>query len=78
MGKTPIPRTEPSRYLSGRKRNYLLLSASDTEGYEGRAVTFMEGEDAYGWIKEKYNVGILRPNPEGEGAYVITASGTAF
>lgn len=33
--------------------NYLLLTPSDTEGYEGWAVTFMLGEDVHGWIIEQ-------------------------
>lgn len=37
-----------------------------------------EYDEASGCVKEKYNVGILRPNPEGEPAYVITDFGTAF
>lgn len=30
--------------------NYLLVTYSDTEGYEGWGVTFLLGEDMHGWI----------------------------
>ena len=36
-----------------------------------------EFDEASGWIINKYNVGILRPNPDGEG-YIITDFGTGF
>ncbi len=35
-------------------------------------------DEESGWVKEKYNVGILRPNESGEPAYKITDFGTAF
>ena len=36
-----------------------------------------EFDEASGWIINKYNVGILRPNPDGEG-YIVTDFGTGF
>ena len=37
-----------------------------------------EYEEESGGVKEKYNVGILRPNESGEPAYKITDFGTGF
>ena len=43
---------------------------------------FLAGNGEYdeesGWVKEKTAVGILRPNAEGEPAYIITDFGTGF
>jgi hypothetical protein len=36
-----------------------------------------EIDEASGWIVNKSNVGILRPNPDGEG-YIVTDFGTGF
>ena len=36
-----------------------------------------EFDEASGWIINKSNVGILRPNPDGEG-YIVTDFGTGF
>ena len=43
---------------------------------------FLAGSGEYdeesGWVKEKYNVGILRPNEDGEQKYKITNFGTGW
>ena len=51
------------------------------EGVDINELTAATGEydKESGWIKEKYGVGILRPNPQGdEPKYVITDFGTGF
>ena len=50
------------------------------EGVEPMKFTAGTGEydEETGWVTEKYNVGILRPNPAGEPKYIITDFGTAF
>lgn len=58
--------------------NYELHPA---EGVDARELTAATGDydEETGWVVEKYNVGILRPNPNGsDPAYVITDFGTAF
>ena len=37
-----------------------------------------EFDEESGWVKEKYNVGILRPSTEGDGKYVVTDVGTGW
>ena len=37
-----------------------------------------EYDEETGWVKEKYNVGILRPTESGEPKYEITDFGTGF
>lgn len=51
------------------------------EGVDAREMTAATGEydEETGWVVEKYNVGILRPNPNGnDPAYIIDSFGTAF
>ena len=51
------------------------------DGVDTNELTAATGEfdEESGWVVEKYNVGILRPNTEGtEPAYVITDFGTGF
>ena len=50
------------------------------EGIDPIEMTAGTGEfdEASGWVVEKYNVGVLRPNDSGEPAYVITDFGTGF
>ena len=51
------------------------------EGEDVNQFTAATGEydEASGWVKDKHNVGILRPNPDGkEPAYVITDFGTGW
>jgi len=56
---------------------YELHPAEGTDANELTAGTGVYDEES-GWVVEKYNVGILRPNPDGDPAYVITDFGTAF
>lgn len=56
---------------------YELLPAEGVDVNEFMAGTGMLDESS-GWIVEKYNVGVLRPNQGGEPAYVITDFGTGF
>jgi len=37
-----------------------------------------EYDEESGWVKEKYNLGVLRPNPDGEPEYIITDFGTGW
>ena len=50
------------------------------EGVDVMALTAATGEydEASGWVKEKYNLGILRPNDSGEAKYKITDFGTGW
>ena len=56
---------------------YELLPAEDVDPIIFTAGTGVFDEES-GWVKEKYNVGVLRPNPNGEPAYQITDFGTGF
>ena len=56
---------------------YELHPAKDVDPNELTAGTG-EYDEKSGWVVEKYNVGILRPNPDGDPAYIITDFGTAF
>ena len=57
---------------------YELHPAADVDPIELTAATGDYDEES-GWVVEKYNVGILRPNVDGEDpAYVITDFGTGF
>ncbi len=56
---------------------YELHPAEGTDPIELTAATG-EFDEASGWVLEKYNVGVLRPNDSGEPAYVITDFGTSF
>ena len=51
-----------------------------TEGTDVNELTAATGryDEKTGWVVDKYNVGILRPNPDGEPAYIITDFGTGF
>lgn len=57
--------------------HYEILPVQGTDVNELTAATGVYDEES-GWIKEKYNVGILRPNESGEPAYRITDFGTGF
>lgn len=57
--------------------HYEILPVQGTDVNELTAATGVYDEES-GWIKEKYNVGILRPNENGEPAYKITDFGTGF
>lgn len=50
------------------------------EGADINMLTAATGEydEESGWIKEKYNLGILRPNTEGEAKYKVTEVGTGW
>ncbi len=50
------------------------------EGTDPIELTVANGEydEESGWVVEKYNVGVLRPNESGEPAYIIDSFGTAF
>ncbi len=56
---------------------YELHPADGVDINELTAATGRYDEET-GWIVDKYNVGILRPNPDGDPAYIITNFGTAF
>ena len=56
---------------------YELHPAEGVDPIELTAATGQLDEES-GWIIDKYNVGILRPNEAGEPAYVIDSFGTAF
>ena len=56
---------------------YELRPAEGVDPIEMTAGTG-EFDEASGWVVEKYNVGVLRPNDSGEPAYVITDFGTGF
>ena len=56
--------------------NYLSISYSDTEGYEGWAVSFMTSDDMHGWIIQQEGDklhGNLVPEGE-EGEFIVTIS----
>lgn len=50
------------------------------EGVDANELTAATGEvdSQSGWVVEKYNVGVLRPNDGGDPAYKITNFGTGF
>ena len=56
--------------------DYLSISFSDTEGYEGWAVTFMHGEELHGWIiqqeGDKLHGNLVAEGEEGE--FIVTIS----
>lgn len=57
--------------------NYLLVNISETEGYEGWAVTLMLGEETAGWIiQQEGNTlhGNLRGWDENEEPFIVTVS----
>lgn len=56
---------------------YELLPAEGVDPIEFTAGTGEVDEES-GWVVEKYNVGVLRPNDAGEPAYIITDFGTGF
>lgn len=56
---------------------YELHPADGVDPIELTAATG-EFDEESGWVVEKYNVGVLRPNDSGEPAYVITDFGTGF
>ena len=56
---------------------YELLPAEGVDVHEMTAATGVFDEES-GWIKEKYNVGVLRPNEDGPNPYIITDFGTGF
>lgn len=56
---------------------YELHPADGVDAMEMTAATGQYDETT-GWVVDKYNVGILRPNPDGEPAYIVTDFGTAF
>ncbi len=57
--------------------HYEILPVQGTDVNELTAATGVYDAES-GWVKEKYNVGILRPNEGGEPAYKITDFGTGF
>lgn len=58
--------------------NYELKPAEGVDVNELTAATGVYDEES-GWIKEKFNLGILRPNPSGDSpAYIITDLGTGW
>lgn len=57
--------------------HYEILPVEGTDVNELTAATGVYDEES-GWVKEKYNIGILRPNEGGEPAYKITDFGTGF
>ena len=57
--------------------HYEILPVQRTDVNELTAATGVYDEES-GWVKEKYNIGILRPNESGEPAYKITDFGTGF
>lgn len=56
--------------------DYLSISFSDTEGYEGWAVTFMHGEELHGWIiqqeGDKLHGNLVAEGEEGK--FIVTIS----
>ena len=56
---------------------YELLPAEGVDPIEFTAATGEVDEES-GWVVEKYNVGVLRPNDGGEPPYIITDFGTGF
>ena len=56
---------------------YELHPAEGVDVNELTAATGVYDEES-GWITEKYNLGILRPNPSGEAPYVVTNLGTGW
>lgn len=56
---------------------YELHPAEGADPIELTAATGEYDEES-GWVVEKYNVGVLRPNQDGEPEYVITDFGTSF
>lgn len=50
------------------------------EGTDVMALTAATGEydEESGWVTEKYNLGILRPNPSGDAKYIVTNVGTGW
>ncbi len=57
--------------------NYKLHPAEGVEDLLQFTAANGEIDEASGWIVNKSNIGILRPNPDGEG-YIITDFGTGF
>ena len=57
---------------------YELKLADDVKDVMKYTAATGEYDKETGWIKEKFNLGILRPNPNGESEYVITDFGTGW
>ena len=60
-----------------RNGNHLLVNLSETEGYEGWAVTLLKGEETIGWIiQQEGNTlhGNLRGSDENEEPFIVTLS----
>lgn len=53
---------------------YLMVSKSETEGYEGWAISYMVGEEVHGWIIQQegntLHGNLVAPGQEGE--YIVT------
>lgn len=56
---------------------YELHPAEGVDVNEFTAANGVYNEES-GWITEKYNLGVLRPNPTGEAPYVVTNLGTGW
>ena len=56
---------------------YELHPAEGADPIELTAATGEIDEES-GWVVDKYNVGVLRPNTDGEPEYIITDFGTSF
>ena len=57
---------------------YELKLAEGVEDTLKYTVATGEYDEESGWVTEKYNLGILRPNPDGEPVYIITNFGTGW
>lgn len=57
--------------------NYKLHPAEGVEDLIEFTAATGEIDEESGWIVDKSNVGVLRPNPDGEG-YIVTDFGTGF
>ena len=57
--------------------NYELRPAEGVDPIEFTAASGVYDEET-GWVKEKYNLGILRPTESGDQKYIITDFGTGW
>ena len=57
---------------------YELKLAEDVKDTMKYTAATGEYDEESGWVKEKYNLGILRPDDSGEAKYIITNFGTGW
>lgn len=58
--------------------NYELKLADEVEDIMKYTAATGEYDEESGWIREKFNLGVLRPNDSGDEKYIITDFGTGW